>query len=29
VPGPYHSSERCVHAFDKWYAEAIVPHLAG
>ena len=29
APGPYHSSERCVHAFDKWYAEAIAPHLAG
>ena len=28
VPGPYHSSERCVHAFDKWYAEAIAPQLA-
>lgn len=21
VPGPYHASERCVHAFDRWYAE--------
>ena len=20
-PGPYHPSERCVHAFDRWYAE--------
>lgn len=20
VPGPYHPSERCVHAFDRWYA---------
>jgi glycine betaine catabolism A len=29
VPGPYHSTERCVHAFDTWYAEAIAPHLAG
>jgi Rieske 2Fe-2S family protein len=29
VPGPYHPTERCVHAFDKWYAEAIAPHLAG
>jgi Rieske 2Fe-2S family protein len=28
VPGPYHPSERCVHAFDQWYAEAIGPHLA-
>lgn len=28
VPGPYHPSERCVHAFDKWYAEAIAPQLA-
>jgi Rieske 2Fe-2S family protein len=28
VPGPYHPTERCVHAFDKWYAEAIAPHLA-
>ena len=29
VPGPYHPSERCVHAFDKWYAKAIAPHLPG
>jgi Rieske 2Fe-2S family protein len=29
VPGPYHSTERCVHAFDKWYADAIAPHLGG
>jgi Rieske 2Fe-2S family protein len=28
VPGPYHPTERCVHAFDRWYAEAIAPHLA-
>ncbi len=21
--GPYHSSERCVHAFDRWYAERL------
>jgi Rieske 2Fe-2S family protein len=28
VPGPYHPAELCVHAFDKWYAEAIAPHLA-
>ena len=27
LPGPYHPSERCVHAFDKWYAEAIAPHV--
>jgi Rieske 2Fe-2S family protein len=27
LPGPYHPSERCVHAFDKWYAEAIAAHL--
>lgn len=27
LPGPYQPSERCVHAFDKWYAEAIAPHL--
>jgi Rieske 2Fe-2S family protein len=27
LPGPYHPSERCVHAFDKWYAEALAPHL--
>ncbi len=20
-PGPYHAAERCVHAFDRWYAE--------
>jgi Rieske 2Fe-2S family protein len=26
-PGPYHPAERCVHAFDKWYAEAIAPSL--
>ena len=28
VPGPYHPTERCVHAFDRWYAEALAPHLA-
>ncbi|MCC6535560.1 MAG: aromatic ring-hydroxylating dioxygenase subunit alpha [Burkholderiales bacterium] len=22
-PGPYHASERCVHAFDAWYARAM------
>jgi Rieske 2Fe-2S family protein len=27
APGPYHPTERCVHAFDKWYAEAIAPAL--
>jgi Rieske 2Fe-2S family protein len=27
VPGPYHPAEGCVHAFDKWYAEAIAPSL--
>jgi Rieske 2Fe-2S family protein len=27
VPGPYHSSEHCVHAFDQWYAGVIAPHL--
>ncbi|MBA3563103.1 MAG: aromatic ring-hydroxylating dioxygenase subunit alpha [Gammaproteobacteria bacterium] len=27
VPGPYHSSEHCVHAFDCWYAGAMAPHL--
>ncbi|MGH8495850.1 MAG: aromatic ring-hydroxylating oxygenase subunit alpha [Gammaproteobacteria bacterium] len=27
VPGPYHSSEHCVHAFDLWYAGTIAPHL--
>jgi Rieske 2Fe-2S family protein len=27
TPGPYHPAERCVHAFDKWYAEAIAPSL--
>ncbi len=21
APGPYHASERCVHAFDRWYAQ--------
>ncbi|HSD55404.1 MAG TPA: aromatic ring-hydroxylating dioxygenase subunit alpha [Burkholderiales bacterium] len=28
VPGPYHPTERCVHAFDKWYAEAIAQQFA-
>jgi Rieske 2Fe-2S family protein len=27
APGPYHATERCVHAFDTWYAEAIAPLL--
>lgn len=27
LPGPYHPSERCVHAFDRWYAEALAPRL--
>jgi Rieske 2Fe-2S family protein len=26
-PGPYQSSEDCVHAFDRWYAEQLTPHL--
>jgi len=24
VPGPYHASERCVHAFDRWYARWLI-----
>lgn len=28
APGPYHPTERCVHAFDKWYAESIGPRMA-
>jgi Rieske 2Fe-2S family protein len=28
LPGPYHPAERCVHAFDAWYAGAIAPHVA-
>ena len=23
-PGPYHATERCVHAFDHWYAERLL-----
>jgi Rieske 2Fe-2S family protein len=26
-PGPYHSSERCVHAFDQWYAQRLTALL--
>jgi Rieske 2Fe-2S family protein len=26
-PGPYHPSERCVHAFDRWYARWLHDHL--
>jgi Rieske 2Fe-2S family protein len=26
-PGPYQSSEDCVHAFDRWYAERLAPLL--
>ncbi|CAN5149047.1 aromatic ring-hydroxylating dioxygenase subunit alpha [soil metagenome] len=26
-PGPYHRTEHCVHAFDRWYAEWMAPHL--
>ena len=25
-PGPYHPSERCVHAFDRWYASWLLPY---
>jgi Rieske 2Fe-2S family protein len=28
-PGPYHSSERCVHAFDRWYARWLLNVLQG
>ena len=27
-PGPYHPSERCVHAFDRWYASWLSPHIS-
>lgn len=27
VPGPYHSTERCVYAFDQWYAGALQRRL--
>ena len=27
-PGPYHASERCVHAFDRWYAGWLRPLVA-
>ena len=26
-PGPYHPSERCVHAFDRWYAGWLLPFV--
>ena len=26
-PGPYHTSERCVHAFDQWYAQQLTTML--
>ena len=29
LPGPYHPSERCVHAFDRWYAGWLLPFVAG
>ncbi len=28
TPGPYHPSERCVHAFDRWYADRLTAALA-
>jgi Rieske 2Fe-2S family protein len=28
VPGPYHPSERCVHAFDRWYAQWLLAQMA-
>ena len=28
-PGPYQASERCVHAFDRWYAQWLVGQLGG
>ena len=28
-PGPYHPSERCVHAFDRWYAGWLLPFVGG
>ena len=27
-PGPYHPSERCVHAFDRWYARWLLPFVS-
>jgi glycine betaine catabolism A len=27
-PGPYHPAERCVHAFDRWYAEWLADALS-
>ncbi|KIG14510.1 putative dioxygenase, alpha subunit [Enhygromyxa salina] len=27
VPGPYHSTERCVYAFDQWYAGTLAARL--
>ncbi len=27
-PGPYHPSERCVHAFDRWYAQWLRAHAS-
>jgi len=26
-PGPYHPSERCVHAFDRWYTQWLLAQL--
>jgi len=28
LPGPYHPSERCVHAFDRWYARWLIAQYA-
>jgi Rieske 2Fe-2S family protein len=28
LPGPYHPSERCVHAFDRWYAQWLITRLS-
>ena len=27
APGPYHPSERCVHTFDRWYAETLASYF--
>lgn len=29
VPGPFHPSERCVHAFDHWYAQWLAAAVGG
>jgi phenylpropionate dioxygenase-like ring-hydroxylating dioxygenase large terminal subunit len=27
-PGPYHATEGCVHAFDRWYAQRLATALS-